>query len=143
MYIQTFDANNNVLSYISEYWSGTGWVLGSKNLYTYDSTNKKTSMIAQSWSGTTWTPVSKDVYSYVGSNLVEDQFQVWNSLTGTFSTASQKNYYYDPVTGKKTNQTNINIVSGSPVNVSEYNYGYTTAGQLQTCLLYTSPSPRD
>lgn len=129
-YVQTFDANNNILTSISQYWSGTGWVLSTKNLYFYDSTNKMTAMIQQSWGGSSWVPVSQNVYTYIGSKLVVDQFQLWNNLTTSFQNSTQKNYYYDPISGNKINVTNIAFLSGVPVNQDEYTYSYTGSNQL-------------
>ena len=131
-YSQTYDANNNVTSYISQYWSGTGWVLSTKNLYFYDTTMKLSAVIQQNWSGSSWTPVSQNLYTYLGSKLVQDQFQVWNSLTTSFENSSQKNYYYDLVSGNVLNETDINWVSSVPVNQASYTYTYTGSGQLST-----------
>jgi len=131
-YLQTFDANNNLLSSIYQYWSGTAWILSTKNLYYYDTSGKETAMIQQSWGGTAWVPVSQDVYTYVSGKMVEDQYQLWNSLTTSFSASSQKNYYYDPVSGNEINVTNITWVSGVPVNQNENTYTYNTANQLLT-----------
>lgn len=130
MYLQTFDANNNILTSVYQFWSGTGWVLSNKNLYTYDGSNKLTAMIQQSWGGSSWVPVSQDVYSYIGAKLVEDQYQIWNSLTTTFVNNTQKNYYYDPISGNKINLTNIAWISGVPVNQDEYTYSYTGSNKL-------------
>jgi hypothetical protein len=130
-YVQAFDANNNITSIISQYWSGTGWVNATNNIYTYDSSNNVIKIIQQTWGGSSWVPVSEDVYSYVGSKLVADQYEVWNGLTASFTSSSEKEYYYDPVTGYKTNETDISLVSG-PVNQTEYNYTYSGTGQLLT-----------
>ena len=106
-------------------------VNATNNIYTYDTSNKVTKIIQQTWGGSSWVPVSEDVYSYVGSKLVADQYEVWNGLTSSFTSSSEKEYYYDPVTGYKTNETDISLVSG-PVNQNEYNYTYSGTGQLLT-----------
>ena len=129
MYLQTFDANNNLLSSTSEYWSGTAWTLSTKNLYTYDISNTLTKMIVQSWGGTSWVPVSQDVYTYLGGKMVEDQYQAWNSLTLAFTPSSAKVYYYDPVSGNKTNETDLDLTSGT-VNTIQYIYTYSGTNQL-------------
>jgi len=132
MYLQTFDANNNITSSTSSYWSGTGWVLSNKNIYYYDTAGKDTATVQQVWGGSAWVPVAKDVYTYIGSKVVVDQYQVWDGLTLSYTPNSQKNYYYDPVTGLKLNVTNITWVSGVPTNVDEYSYTYSGTNLLTT-----------
>ena len=132
MYLQTFDANNNITGQITEYWSGTSWVLSTNNLYFYSGTNTLDSEIQQIWGGTSWVPVAEDVYTYISGHLVEDEYLVWNGLTNSFGASSQKNYYYDPVSGNKINETDISWGSGVPVNTAEYSYTYTGTNQLAT-----------
>jgi hypothetical protein len=132
-FIETFDASNNLTSKIAKYWSGTSWVLYTNNLYTYNTGNMLTSMILQSWGGTSWVPVTQNVYTYSGTKLVKDKLQLWNSATSAFDQdLSQKNYYYDPASGLLTNETDINFVSGIPVNSAAIDYTYTLSNQLLT-----------
>jgi len=131
-YIQTFDANNNITSRISQYWDGTAWVLYSKVLYTYNSSNQVTTMILQSWGGSTWVPVSQNVYTYNSAGkLVVDQYQTWNSLTMTFDASSQKTYYYD-VSGNLVNETDQAYVMSTPVYTNQWAYTYSSTNQLLT-----------
>ncbi len=120
---QTYDVNNNLLTSTSSFWSGTAWTLLTKNLYLYNTAGKDSLMIQQSWGGTSWVPVSQDAYYYVGGKLVEDQYQAWNGLTLTFTPTTQKNYYYDPVSGNKINETDLDVTSG-PLNIKEYKRAY-------------------
>ena len=128
---QTYDINNNLLTSTTSFWSGTAWTLLTKNLYIYNAAGKDSLMIQQSWGGTSWVPVSQDAYYYVGGKLVEDQYQAWNGLTLTFTPTTQKNYYYDPVSGNKINETDLDVTSG-PLNTTQYIYTYSGANQLLT-----------
>ncbi len=131
MYLQTFDANNNLLSSTSEFWSGTAWTLLTKNLYYYNTAGYDSLMIMQSWGGSSWMPVSQEVYSYLGGKLVADQHQDWNGLTLSFTATSQKNYYYDPVSGNKINETDLDLTSG-PLNTAQITYTYSGTNQMLT-----------
>ncbi len=95
-YLQSFDANNNLLSTITQYWNGTAWVNWTNVLYTYNSNNTKATAIYQSWGGASWVNNSQDVYSYNTTNqLFSDQNNVWNGLSMTFTPNTLKIYTYD------------------------------------------------
>ncbi len=131
-YVQTFDANNNITSTISEYWDGTTWQLNTNTLYTYNSSNQVVTMIEQSWGGSAWTPVSQDVYSYNSAGkLYVDQYQTWDAGTLAFVASTQKTYYYDGA-NNKINETDQMYVSGSPVYTSQWAYTYSGTNQLLT-----------
>jgi len=130
---QDFDANNNISSTTTQYWSGTAWVLSSRTLFTYTSSNKIATRIDQYWGGTSWVPQTKNVYTYDAKDLLQlDQYQIWNGLTLKFDNYSTKTYTYDAVTNKLLNQTDQDVYSGSPVYTQQYVYTYTTDTQLLT-----------
>jgi Secretion system C-terminal sorting domain len=131
-YIQTFDANNNLLTMTSEYWNGSAWVLNTKNLYTYNSSNQRTTLIQQTWGGSSWTPVSQDVYTYnPGGQLYVDIYETWDGLSATFVPSTQKTYYYD-ASGNRINETDQVFISGTPQYTNEWVSTYSSSNQMLT-----------
>ncbi len=95
-YLQTFDANNNILSTIAQRWIGGMWVNWSNVVYTYNSMGQLATATFQNWGGATWVNQEQDVYSYNTANqLYLEQSNTWNGLTSTFLPNTQKIYYYD------------------------------------------------
>ena len=129
--LQTFDANNNVLTATNEYWSGTSWVLNTKMIYTYNSSNQVLTAIMQTWDGTSWVSASEDVYSYnTGGKLQSDEYEVWG-LAG-YTGVSTKVYSYDLTNTWLINETDQNI-AGSPMYTRQIAYTYdSTAHRLLT-----------
>ena len=79
-YLQTFDANNNILSTITQQWSGTAWVNATNAVYSYNSSNQVTSIVYQSWGGASWVNTGEDVYSYnTAGQLYLDQSNSWST----------------------------------------------------------------
>ena len=111
--LQTFDANNNILTNITQNWSGTGWANSTNVVYTYNTSGQISTIVYQSWGGITWVNTSEDVYSYnTAGQLYLDQSNTWNSLTSSFLPGSQKIYYYDG-TGRLLQEVDQTYNSGS------------------------------
>jgi len=133
--VQTFDANNNLLSTVTQNWDGVftfAWVNQFRYLYTYNAANKKTSMITQHWDGSmAWITDAKNVYSYNAANqLFLDQYQTWDGVSA-YVPASQKIYYYDAA-GNKSNETDAVFVAGTPNFTNDIDYTYSATNQLLT-----------
>ena len=133
-YLQTFDANNNVLSTITQYWSGTTWVNWTNVLYTYNSNNQVLTMTNQSWGGASWANASQDVYSYnTAGQLYSDQYNVWNGLTSSFDPSSQRIFFYD-VSGNLLQEIDQTYNSGTTLYdyTAQYLYSYSGSQLLTT-----------
>ena len=125
-YLQTFDANNNILTTITQVWSSGAWVNSTNIVYSYNAAGQIASKVYQSWGGASWVNTSEEVYSYnTAGELYLDQTNVWNSLTSSFLPSSQNIYYYDG-TGRllqEVDQT-YNSVSGLYDYTSQILYTY-------------------
>ena len=133
-YIQTFDANNNLLSTIARYWNGTAWVNWTNVLYTYNANNSVATMTNQSWGGAAWSNVSQDVYSYnTAGQLYSDQNNAWNGLTSTFTPNTQSIYTYD-ISGNLLSEVDQTYNAGSGLYnyTDEYLYTYSHSSLLST-----------
>jgi hypothetical protein len=130
-YLQSFDANNNLISSTTQYWEGSAWLNSTKTLYFYNPANNDlVTKVFQTWGGSNWVNVSNDSFTYNAANqLFSDQYQSWNGVI--FTPVSEKVYYYDA----SSNQTQevderYNSSLGSFVYSSEYTYAYSTGNQL-------------
>ncbi len=133
-YIQEFDANNNIISITYQYWSGSTWILSSKNLYTYNANNQVTTLTMQTWNGTSFSPVAQDVYSYnAAGKLYKDEYNTWNGLTSVFDANSQKTYIYDATNTNIINETDLNV-AGTPAYTDKYDYTYTATNKVLNTL---------
>lgn len=131
-YLQTFDANNNLLSTIAQYWSGTSWVNWTNTLHSYNSDNSLATTTNQSWGGASWMNVSQDAYSYnTAGQLYSLQNNVWNGLTSTFDPNTQKIYTYD-ISGNLISEVDQTYNAGSGLYdyTAEYLYTYSTSELL-------------
>jgi hypothetical protein len=75
-----YDARYNLVSYISQSWTGSGWENAVKTTYSYDANNNQTNELDQTWNSGTWVNASQYIYTYDSWNnqtsMVE---QEWNS----------------------------------------------------------------
>ena len=133
-YLQTFDANNNLLGTITQFWSGTAWVNWTNVLYTYNSNNTVATATYQTWGGSSWVNSSQDVYSYnTAGQLYSDQNNSWNSLSITFTPNTQKIYTYD-ISGNLVSEVDQVYNSASTLYdyTAEYIYTYSGTELLTT-----------
>lgn len=133
--VQEFDANNNLLTTVTQTWDGTftfSWVNEFKYIYSYNSSNKKVSMVTQHWDGTSaWITDSKNTYSYNAANqLYLDQYLLWDGVS-TYNPSRQKTYYFD-ASGNVINETDVLFVAGTPTFTSDTDYTYNSANKLLT-----------
>src|SRR5665213_860650 len=75
-----YDANNNSISNIINYWNGTSWDNWLKDTNTFDINNNRISGIGQSWNGSAYVNNSQLVIAYDANNNDTSQFrEVWSS----------------------------------------------------------------
>ena len=134
-YLQSFDAHNNLLSTITQYWdaSALAWINWTNVLYTYNSSNQLISKIYQNWGGGSWANSAEDVYNYnTAGQVYADQYNLWNSLTSTFTPNTQKIYTYD-VAGNLASEVDQTYNTGSTLYDYTAEFLYTYSGtQLLT-----------
>jgi hypothetical protein len=128
-YLQDFDVNNNLLSTVTQTWSGTAWMNSTKALHTYNTANKLISTVMQVWDTSgVWMNVSRNQYTYTaGGQLLSDEMQVWSSSSSAFLPSTQKVYTYSGSTGKLTNIVSQNI-SGTPTYIDQFIFTHNSAG---------------
>ena len=113
-YIQTFDVNNNLLSTITQYWSGTAWVNWTNVLNTYNSNNSIATKTWQNWGGATWVNSNQNAYGYnTAGQLYLIQNNIWNALTSAFSTANTESIFTYGSSGMVTSEIDETWNSGS------------------------------
>jgi type IX secretion system substrate protein len=137
-WIQTFDANNNILTNTSEYWDGINWVFNMRTTNTYNSSNQVLTSVLQSWDSTVWVGVSEHTYTYSTGKMQSDVYSFWSGVGSTFVPSSEKIYSYDLSNTYLVNETDQNLTGGSPVYTNQYAYAYdTTTHQLLTTIYST------
>jgi len=95
-YIQIFDADNNLVSTITQYWDGIMWMNWSNVLYTYNAGGQLATRVTQSWDGTGWLNMTQNVYGYnTAHQMYLDQHGTWDTGLVAFAPNSQKIYYFD------------------------------------------------
>jgi hypothetical protein len=77
----SYDANNNMISYLIQTWNTNAWHNSGLNTYTFDANNNKISFLSQQWNGNSWVRYSQNLWDYDLNNF----------LTGN----SFKNFYTD------------------------------------------------
>jgi hypothetical protein len=69
-YTYTYDANNNLTSYLYQNWDGTQWLNYLQYTYTYDANNNRTSYLRQDWDGTQWVNDTQRIYTWIPDIIV-------------------------------------------------------------------------
>ena len=123
-----YDANNNLVSYVSENFNGAVWVKSNKYTDTYDINNNKITSLTQSWGGTAWVNDYQDVYTYDAfNNMTQDLSQNWNG------TAWVNNYQYIYTYDASYNEIEALSQSWNGtawINTSLYTYTYNTQNYI-------------
>jgi hypothetical protein len=122
----TYDANNNMLSNLLQYWDhGVMW-FQQKELSTYDANNNLVMNLDQSWDGNAWKDSGKYQYTYdANNNLVGEVHLNWSG--SNWNNAYQYFYTYDA----NNNQTSHSgqMWDGSKwLNYSQYNSSFDANG---------------
>ncbi len=95
----TYDANDNVLEYATQYYNSGAWVSSIKETYTYNQDNQKELKIRNYYNiGTaTWDSLLKVHYIYdANSSLITQEVtDQWDNANSLFYVGFKKNYYYD------------------------------------------------
>lgn len=136
-YNYDYDVNNNLTTYATEQWNGTGWV--NKWLYTYgyDAANNKTTTLVQEWNNGNWLNMYRDTMAYNAANqLTYSLSQKW--VNGAWQSEQEKENTYNPagnrVYGTHTTWTN-GVMAKTRINLT-YNGGgqllYSVAEILQS-----------
>jgi hypothetical protein len=85
----TFNTNNQLVSYIEETWDGNGWVNTYKYQYTYTPSGLQETSIQQEWQGNTWVNQYKSANQYNSAGLtLTDVLQTWTNNVWVNSTRS-------------------------------------------------------
>jgi Secretion system C-terminal sorting domain len=144
-YLQTFDAHNNLLSYItliSDTATGAD-INNTQTVYWYNAANQVTQMVEQNWpvGVAAWNNLSTDYYTYFAGKLQLDLKVNWSGVTGTFSdTVGKTEYYYDVVSGniiELINYTYDNVFLHNFVFATKTVYTYNSSNQLTAKQLST------
>ena len=97
--IQTFDANNNPMLFLKQYWIPTisNWRNSYQISYTYDGVNNMTSFVQDRWNDTTltWDHQIKTTFSYDGSgnNTMRADY-AWDTIGNIWSTQDSLSCFY-------------------------------------------------
>jgi len=96
----SYDAKNNMTSYIFQYWNDTVWKNCWQYTYTYDANNNQTSELFQTWEDSVWVNSDQATFTFdVDNNQTSELYQFWkNSI---WVNSGQSAYTYDT----KNNQT--------------------------------------
>ena len=117
----TYDANNNLASYLSQNWNGSAWLNYYQYFFTFDANNNWTSQLIQTWYGSAWVNVRLNSYTYdTNNNLISYLGQDWND--STWKNYLQFSYTYDA----NNNQiSRLDQIWKGSVWVNEYLHSYT------------------
>ena len=131
---QTFDAANNILSYIVQNWDGATWVNYDKHAYTYDAANNELTEIDQLWDVATsaWVNYYNVANTYNATNqLLTQVLQMWSGTTWVNNHNST--FTYDGAGNMLNNLSQSwDIAGGDWLNGTNEIYTYTTAGKEAT-----------
>ncbi|MDD3737787.1 MAG: T9SS type A sorting domain-containing protein [Lentimicrobiaceae bacterium] len=92
----TYDANNNLLTYLYQYWSyeTSAWLYYFKTNYTYDANNNMLTKLHQFWLNNDWVNNSKYTYTYYADNNMQTElYQGWES--NAWENDSKYTFTYD------------------------------------------------
>lgn len=104
-----YDAQDNILIDLQQYWSSDHWRDGPRHVRTFDQANNRTSEIFQGWNGVDWSNYDKDTFLFNPFNqlLVRTNFTwymgwIWDrrytySYDGNQNLFMQaRDYFYEP-----------------------------------------------
>ena len=133
-YIQTFDASNNLLSTITQYWSGTAWINWTNVLYTYNTNGSLATTTWQNWGGATWTNLNQNTYTYnTAGQLYLTMNNIWNSLTAGFTIQNTESIFTYDALGNVSSEIDESWNAGSSLYVYTDEILYTdTANEVLT-----------
>ncbi|MCX6244028.1 MAG: hypothetical protein NTU98_04925 [Bacteroidetes bacterium] len=95
--LQTNNAIGNPLTYVYEYYNGSGWDTSYMNQYAYQSDSLLTSMLGTYYNSGTHTWINRNLLTNVYGTGGQQQtylFQVWNPYTSSWTNVSGR--LYDP-----------------------------------------------
>jgi hypothetical protein len=92
--VNTFDANNNLLSSTLSIWDTSYWKNASQTLYAYDSIFNLIQLTQLSWNGASWDTSSKFVFSYDANNnrIQEIDYDVTGPTNKYITSYNSANY---------------------------------------------------
>ena len=81
MYTYTYDANNNMLTALYEFWDN-GQLWGNRQTYTYDANNNMLTCLSEDWNPNNqqWVNLSRNTYAYdTNNNMLTDSYEYCNN----------------------------------------------------------------
>jgi hypothetical protein len=127
----TFDANNNRLSNLTETWDNGSWVNGDKYIWTYTPEGFEETYIRQAWQNG-WKNQNGEVKTYDASgNLLTSIQQNW--VNNAWENATRTTNYFTP-TNLKSNEYKALWINNAWVDDTRYKYTYTNFGKEEQVL---------
>jgi hypothetical protein len=130
-----YDATNNLLSYSTDTWSNGLWLNEWRATYTYDASNNILSLMYENWLNSQWVFDNRFTYSYdANENLLSCLCEYW--LNGQWLNFSRATYTYDS-SYDVLSDLYEEWSSGQWMNRSKKIYNYDAQGNLASFWNYT------
>ena len=133
----SYDANGNLINWLSQSINGDSRENSSRTLFTYDAANNQTSALRQDWKDNSWVNLDFERHAFNDYNfLTSDAYKYWNSSgTEVMDGDSSTYYYHDAVTG-------INGIENTRDNICIYpnpgngKFTITTDSNIQSIVIF-------
>ncbi len=123
----TYNADNKLVSILSEIWVNNAWQNSSQQTQTYDASGFLVHVELQTWNQNNWQNLTQyDLVNNAGGKVIQSTFEAWSS--GNWIPESRFNYTYTAFGAVETN-VEEHWTSGSWVNYLRQTLTY-DAGEL-------------